>query len=541
MKLEEIGKAKKILIYGYGVEGKSSEKFLRGFFESVCVEMQKSSKSPLSGRLGGKKLNIPEIFIFDENLDVMGSGNNTSLKKLPSHITSPSQASGTPLKLRGEDRQIFLRVGEFDFEDFEVIVVSAGIPRRKIPENLRNRCTSNVEIFFENLSEIQRKKIIGISGSKGKSTTCQFLNEMLKTSGFCSKIVGNFGVPFLDVFNLDITSLFCGTPLKLRGDVQHVNLENPVLDFKEDFLVAELSSYQLENLKISPHLAIFTSFFSEHLAFHKTTENYLKAKQNLWKFQKKGDRVFTQEYLAPLVDENFSYDIVDYFGENSGKQKYSEQIIYSKIISKDLFPKNSILRADHFRGNLGIVWALCEYLKIKDLETVWKKVGRNFKIIPHRLEFFEEKQDIKFYDDAIAVNTEATIAAIQFLEQDLGLIIIGGQKDSGDGFDLLLEVLRQKSPDVQIIILKSEVGEAFKKSFIKIRDSENFEDEGEYGKNFSKNLIEVESLDEAVKIAFEKTEKNKICLLSPAGKSYDKFKNFKEKGERFKALVREYK
>ncbi len=495
MKLEKIVQAKKILIYGYGVEGKSSENFLR--------KVLKSPKSPLTRGLDGR------IFIFDENLD----------------ITSPSQTSGTPLKLRGDAQQIFLKKGNFEFSDFDVIVVSAGIPRRKIPENLQDRGTSNVEIFFENLSENQRKKVIGITGSKGKSTTCQFLNELLLASDFSSRIIGNFGVPFLDAVEIHGTKIntspLRGTPLCKRGDTQDFEL----LEFEEDFLVAEFSSYQLENLKISPHLALFTSFFSEHLSFHETNENYLKAKQNLWRFQKKGDKVFTQEYLAPLVDENFSYDIEDYFGKKSGKKKYSEQIIYSKEVSENLFPESSVLRAEHFRGNLGIVWSLCKFLKIKNLEKIWKKVAENFKIIPHRLEFFEEKRGIKFYDDSISTNSEATIAAIRFFQEKLGCLIIGGQKDSSDGFDLLLDVLMQKSPEVFVILLKSESGNVFKESAVKFK---------------FKNFLEADSLEEAVKFIFEKTEKNKVCVLSPAGKSFDWFKHYKERGDKFKEFVRTY-
>ena len=139
-----------------------------------------------------------------------------------------------------------------------VWIVSPGIPRTYFTHIPSERVTSGTEIFFDSLSDVDRKRVIGISGTKGKSTTTKFCTEALNAAGALAVAVGNYGVPLLNVF--DAFEL---------GE--------------HEYIVAELSSYQLENLKTSPGIAIFLNLFPDHLDRHGSVENYTEAKSNLLK------------------------------------------------------------------------------------------------------------------------------------------------------------------------------------------------------------------------------------------------------------------
>ncbi len=416
MKFENFSHLKKVLLYGYGAEGKSSEKFLKSKFPHVQIDHFEDSS---------------------QNLD-----------------SNPKHPG---------------------FESYDVIILSPGIARSKVRNVPSEKVTSQTELFFENLSEEKRKHVIGITGTKGKSTTVKFCAEMLQNAGKKGKLGGNFGVPLLELWN-DFTN----------GTIEWV--------------VCELSSYQLEHLKISPGIAIFLNFFQDHLDRHGTVENYFNAKKNLWSHQKSGDTFLVPEVSRTLI----------------GKSPVRPQ--FTPKISADIFPRNSIFRADHFQDNLGTVSELTKILKIS--EEVLRKTAKSFQGLPHRLECFAEKNGIKFFDDSISTNPDATLASANAFGKKLGSVIVGGQ-NRNQKFDTFFQ--RMAGLSAHVIVLQSEISERILQCAAKHK--------------FSKISL-AKNLPEAVKIAFAKTRKRSVCLLSPGAPSYDQFKNFAERGDQFQALVK---
>lgn len=419
MHLNQLYYAKKILIYGYGLEGKSSEQFLR-----------EKTKAKIS--------------ILDENL------------------TNFSKNS--------------------DFENYDIIVVSSGISRDKIPRNFWDKCTSNPEIFFDNLDEELREKVIGISGTKGKSTTTKFCAEFLKNAGFKVKIGGNYGIPLLDIYD----DFFAGFL---------------------SFIIVELSSYQLENLKKSPHLSIFLNFFPDHLDRHGDLENYWNAKSNIWKFQKDGDFLVIPENCRDLA----------------GNISTEAQIITAPRLLSENFAENSVFRAQHWLENFGAVEKLVEILGVKDIDKLLEKTAQNFAGLPHRMEFFTEKNGIKFYDDSLSTNPDSTLASVNFFAKNLGCILLGGQDRKQDFTNL---ITRLKDLETLVIVLPTESSENLLQTIKEIGLT---------------NFIEIKKwtgFNPVAKKVFAKTSKEKVCLLSCAAPSYDLFKNFIDRGEQWKEAVK---
>lgn len=429
MDLKKITKAKRILIYGYGREGRSTFNFL-------------STKFP-----------DKHIKIFDENPF-----------SVPKEFSCP------------KSKDVPWCIGQPEKCNVDMMVVSPGISRSKLAHLPPEKLTSNTEIFFENLPEKLRKKVIGISGTKGKSTTTKFCTEVLQEAGYKAKACGNYGVPLLDLLDDFMAGSY-------------------------DYLVAELSSFQLENLKVSPGMALFLNIYSDHLDRHKTQENYFEAKKNLWAHQKKGD-IFITPHSAPICKEGI----------------FTCSCNNSDPLPKTFFPEGSIFQAPYFLDNFGTVGKLTELLHIPP-QTV-QKVAQKFIGLPHRLEFFTEKQGIKFYDDALSTNPNSTMASMTFFGEKLGSVILGGQ-DRKSNFDELIETIEKKS-NAHIIILDSEVKIRLLNSCRKI--------------DFKKFHV-AKTLQEAVDIAFEVTPKDTSCLLSTAAPSFDRFKNYEEKGNLFKQYV----
>ena len=422
MHFNQLKSAKHILIYGLGLEGKSSQAFLQKHFPDI------------------------KISIFDDFI--------------PKYNTLPET-------------------------EIDAVVVSAGVDRKNIPLNLKNKCTSNVEIFFQNIPESKRTQIIGISGTKGKSTTTKFCEEYLLKAHKKVAIGGNFGVPFLDLF------------------------DNFMMD-KYDFIIAELSSYQLEHLPISPGIAIFLNLYPDHLERHGNMETYFAAKKNLWIHQKSGDHLI------------FSHP----FGEIYSPETPILHVNFHKspILSAHIFPKNSVFRASHFCENLGTLKALESIFGIDP--SVLIDTAQNFKGLPHRLENFCTRNGIAFYDDTLSVNPHSTIAAINHFQSQLGSLILGGQSNEHD-YTELVETFFEKVPQGILIILDSGAGKQILQVLKKCHIPHHA-------------FVLAHNLEKATHLGYEKTPSGKACILSPAAKSFDYYKNYKEKGSAFKKFTDEY-
>ncbi len=423
MKLENLQKAKSILIYGYGVEGKSSERFLKEKCPGV------------------------EIKIFDDNNPSFGSCVSCEFSR--------------------------------SCHDADAIVVSAGISREKVAEEYRKKCTSNVEIFFNNISEASRKKLIAIGGTKGKSTTTKFCAEFLQQAGLNAEIGGNYGTPLLDLFD----------------DIETGKIE---------YIVAELSSFQLEHLTVSPHIAIFLNLFPDHLDRHGDIKQYFAAKQNLWKHQKKEDFLIVPKvFLDPIAHTH-----------------PNARLLSAPPLEKEIFPEHSIFQANHFLENFGTVAFVGRILQIELTPHFLAKTAEQFTGLPHRLEFFTEHNGVRFYNDSISTNVGSALAAIEFFQESLGSLILGGQ-DRKQDFSYLCETLPKIAPNAFVIVYESEVSPLLITTL----------------KEHNVPFYSAKTLEEAAEIAVKKTPKDTSCVFSPAAPSFDRFKSYIDRGNQWKKYV----
>jgi UDP-N-acetylmuramoylalanine--D-glutamate ligase len=429
-------KDKKILILGFGREGKDALLFLRKLFPS-------------------KKIGIADQNENCKNLKIQD-------KNIIWHL--------------GKD---YLR----DISKYDLIIKSPGIPIH-LPEVEKaykeKKITSATEIFFKFFPG----KIIGITGTKGKSTTTYLIYKILKAKLNSVYLVGNIGRP----------------PLKVLLSAK-----------KNSIAVFELSSHQLYNLCYSPHIAVFLNFYPEHLDYYKDIEEYLNAKANITLWQTSEDFLI----YNPRNKEVKKVALI------SKAQKiplyFPEKIVKECGIQKTKFAGN------FYSLNMAAAIKVGEILKIE--KKVMKKVIENFKPLYHRLEFVGEFKGIKFYNDSLSTIPETTIFAIRTFKDKIGSLILGGFDRGVSYTKLAKEILKRKIP---LLIFFPESGDRIWREILK------------FSKNKLPKAFLVQSMKDAVKIAFSFTKKGKICLLSPASPSFGLFRNYKERGNLFKKYVKYY-
>lgn len=291
-------------------------------------------------------------------------------------------------------------------KDYDIVIKSPGIPFFDIPNDAF--VTSETELMLM----ANRKNMIGITGTKGKSTTSSLIYCMLKDAGKNVKLVGNIGVPMFDC---------------LEG----------ISD--DTLLVCEMSSHQLEHVKYSPHIAVILNIFEEHLDHYLSYEDYQLAKINIFRHQKKDD-------------------IVIYSNENQLVCSYINKYAIGKKFSfpYDYDAKSNLL-GEHNKKNIMAARLVARACGVD--ENSIKKSISEFKGLPHRLEFIGEVDGIKYYNDSISTIPEATIMAIKSLE-NVETVLIGGL-DRGIHYEKLTEFLEKS--DVKNIILMYDTGRRIEK------------------------------------------------------------------------------
>ena len=352
-------------------------------------------------------------------------------------------------------------------KDFDLIIKTPGLPK----ELVTRPYTTATNLFFSQIQNLT----IGVTGSKGKSTTASLIFSILKSAGKKVRLLGNIGTPMLGVLLAPIDP--------------------------EEIFVIELSSYQLDDLQYSPNIAVALNLFPEHMNYHGNVEKYYLAKKNIIKFQNPSDTFIfnrnNQELKKWLPDVR------------------AEKVSFNEIEAGDV--KNSLL-GQHNVENIKAAMAVADVLKIS---KKFIKLGiENFQSLSHRLEFVGEFKGIKFYDDAISTTPESTIAAINsFPEVDT--IFLGGL-DRGYDFSKLAIAIHG-SKIINIVF--------FPDSGKKIEEVLRKKSKKKY------KILHTKSMQEAVKFAATNTVASGICLLSSASPSYSLWKNFEEKGDEFKKAV----
>lgn len=367
-----------------------------------------------------------------------------------------------------------------ELNKYDLIFKSPGIVADKSKIDI-DKLTSQTEEFIKILSE----QIIGITGTKGKSTTSSLTYTILKNYYPNTVLVGNIGIPCFNAIN------------EIDEDTK---------------IVFELSCHQLEFIRYSPHIAVILDLYPDHLDHYKTFENYINAKLNINKFQKDEDILIFGETCKKYINSTINNNICinDYI-------KNRTITINNKKI--EILENETNLMGEHNFFDIAVSYYICsEVYKISNEE--FKTALKKFKGLAHRLEYVTTKDNVAYYDDSISTIGETTIEGIKALKK-VNTLILGGMDRKIDYSNLEDFILDESN--LENLILMPDTG---------TRIYKELEEKGN-----TKKCYLVDNLEEAVKKAKEVTKKDTICLFSPAAASYGFFKNFEERGNKFKELL----
>lgn len=446
-KILEKLKNKNIAILGFGKEGKSTYNFIRRY-----------SKEPLT--------------ILDKN-DILK--NNEYLK---------------------EDKNLTIITGDTylnNLEQYDLIIKAPGIALLDINlTNILDKLTSQLELILE----IDRENIIGITGTKGKSTTTSLIYSVVKEQYDNTFLLGNIG--------------------------------NPIFDYIEKFddnsiLVIEMSSHQLEFVKHSPHIGVILNLYQDHLDHTGTLEKYHSDKMHLFKYQTEDDIGIydgQNNYLIDYIKKGnyksklYSFKVdekSDIYVENN-KVYYDNQVIYDGNSRRNLI-------GSHNLKNIMVTLLVTKLLNFDVNKAI--PVINSFNPLEHRLEIVGTYGGITYFNDTIATIPEATISGINGLG-NVDTLIFGGM-DRNIDYTNFIDFLYNSN--ISNLIGLPDTGHKIC-NILKEKKS-------------TKNIFLVDTIEEAVDIAHTYTKKNHVCLLSPAASSYNRFKNFEEKGTYYKNVIKD--
>lgn len=346
-------------------------------------------------------------------------------------------------------------------------------------------------------------KVIGVTGTEGKTTTTSIIADIIKKAGYNCYLGGNIGKPiFVEIDNIK----------------------------PEDVIVIELSSFQLMDMDVSPEISIVTNIYPDHLNVHKSYEEYQDAKKNIFKYQ-------TENGLLILNKDN---DITYSFSKEangkvilfSSKEKLENGYIYDRDDETIKFCKDGIrrhilkrtdikLRGIHNYEN--ICAALAATAPLVSIEKQTEAI-KSFNGVEHRLEFVRELDGVKYYNDSIGTSPASTIAGLNAFDENI--ILLAGGSDKGLDYKEVGENIARK---VGILILTGPTAEKIEDATLKAKNGENVK------------IYHCENLKEAVELSKNVSTPGDVVLLSPASASFDAFKNFVERGIKFKELVNNLK
>lgn len=441
-------KDKNLAILGFGKEGRSTYSFIRKYLKDIHLTI-----------IDMKDISNDEMFKDDSNIDFVC----------------------------GED--YLSNLGVYDY-----IIKAPGVSLKDIKdEKIKEKVTSQLELLLE----VNRDNIIGVTGTKGKSTTSSLLYEVFKDQNYDVYLLGNIGVPVLD--NIDLYK-------------------------KDTLLVIEMSSHQLEFIEVSPHIGIVLNLFQDHLDHAGDLKHYHDNKMRMFKFQNDNDIALygdDNKYLHNrVVNDGYKGIFYDIRFDDSDGGEHSV-----RIKDKSIYLNNELLYTDGKRNllgdhNLNNIMFIMTVAKLKGLDlNKAKETISKFKGLKYRMECIGTFNDVTYYNDTIATIPEATINAIKAIG-NVDTLIFGGMDrhiEYGEMIDFL-----EKSSISNLVCMPTTgftIGNILKEKC-------------------DKNIFFVNTLEEAYQVSKENTAKGMSCLLSPAAASYEFFKNFEEKGKAFEEIVR---
>jgi UDP-N-acetylmuramoylalanine--D-glutamate ligase len=377
-----------------------------------------------------------------------------------------------------------------NLDAFDVIVRTAGLhPQKILAQNpsVAARITTHINLFF---GATPTFNIIGVTGTKGKGTTSTLITKMLEAAGQKVRLGGNIGVP----------------PLTFLADLD-----------EKSWVVLELSSFQLIDLKYSPVLAVCLMVVPEHLDWHADMKEYVTAKEQLFAHQQTGDTAiyFADNELSYQIASAGLGDTVPYYAGPGAFVENEAISIETQVICElaDL----KLLGTHNWQNACAAVTALWQ-AGFQDPEPL-RQVLTSFTGLPHRLELVRELDNIKYYDDSFATTPEAASVAIQAFEQPK-VVILGGS-DKGASYDGLAQVVKESN--VRKIVLIGEQA---------ARIQQALENAG-----FNDYVAGGTTMTEIVATARTQAQAGDVVLLSTGCASFDMFKNYKDRAEQFVAAV----
>ncbi len=451
-KIEQIAnffRKKRVLILGFGREGKSSYNFLvKNNFELACLAIAD----------GNENLKIADKSKIDE----LYLGNNY-LSRL---------------------------------EDYDLVLKSPGIKLAKEILEKQN-IYSQTEIFLKFFKD----QTIGVTGTKGKSTTSSLIYHLFKELGYNPHLGGNIGIPAFDLIN-------------------QIKDQQPV--------ILELSCHQLQKISASPHIALLLNIYPEHLDYYDSFEEYREAKLNIFKFQAKNDILITAQ--ENLTKKSFFVSLKKDEGQ-IGAYVNDQKLDFNLDLNK-----MNILGEHNLLNSYLAYFAVKKYLEKNKLD-IKPANFYNFKGLRHRLQKVGEFSNILFINDSISTIPETSISAIKSLNNQVDYLILGGYERKNinfESFTPLISKIREAKP--KIIILIPDTG--FKIEKMVKRDANfyslvNSLEDGKIGYYLAQDL----AAGLRIIKKFHNPKFKATCLLSPASASYNQFKNFEERGEVFERII----
>lgn len=366
--------------------------------------------------------------------------------------------------------------------DFDLIIRSPGINPGKLP--YEGKVWSATNEFFEKCPAM----IIGVTGTKGKGTTCSLIASILRSAGRTVHLVGNIGSPALEVLH---------------------EIE------EDDIVVYELSSFQLWDIERSPEVAVVLPFEADHLDVHDSYEDYVNAKMNILRFQSEDDVSIVhashqgKNYL-PVTDALY----LEYPGQDS---VYVKDGWFVSESQKICLVDSLRLPGEHNIQNASAAIIAAGYgipaEQIEDMERIYSEGLSEFDGLPHRLKFVAEKNGVKYYDDSIATTPGSALAALASFDEPK-LLILGGH-DKGADYSELIESCAQTATTVVAIGSNGpRIAELCRDSDVAVAEV-------------------VGSMAEIVRETADIAQPGSVVILSPAAASFDMFKNYSDRGNQF--------
>ena len=377
--------------------------------------------------------------------------------------------------------------------DAQIIFKTPGM-RYDVPELVSARekgtvVTSEMEVFFD----ICPAHIIAVTGSDGKTTTTTLINEMMMKAGYKTWLGGNIG-----------------TPLLTKAEEMEA----------DDWAVLELSSFQLHTMRKSPEIAVITNISPNHLDVHKDYQEYIDAKKNIMLYQSADDILIVnednkvtaeigKEARGKLKSFSRSDNTADFYLDRGFICRRGKQ-----VLNIDDIAVPGMHNVENYMAAMAAVEGLVPDDKIRE-------VAKEFNGVEHRIEFIREINGVKYYNSSIDSSPNRTINTLRVFEGK-PVILISGGKDKGIPYD---DIGAPIAEGVKTLILIGATSDKIEEAVASCGRS-------------TPQIIRKNSYEDVVKCAHEIAEPGNIVLLSPASTSFDMFRNFEERGNLFKKLVK---